>query len=221
MMMKIKNEPDPLDRLFVSGDEVNRELLARILQPYLRLDGHGGVYPPSPFSRDELTNRQQVVLLLLARKAFALKHHQEDWTPPTELSKLWSIPGGSLRPVLRLLVDERIAEEEQGRYRVNPDAMLKCADLLKQKMESAVEANEPRGQGNTYNKITMRQALEDLMRQGGLDEPKRVSEIIRLVQKRRPGTSFAPFYGVVISFVKNGLIERERKEDTWLYKRKS
>ncbi len=218
MTEKSKNLPDPLDTLFVSGDEVNRELLARILRPYLRLDEKGGVYPLNLFSANNLTNRQQIVLLLLARKAYALKTNSDEWIGPTELSKLCNIPGGSLRPTLRMLVEERIAEEEGGRYRINPFQLQKCLELFEKRKEPEAEGGRIR-EGSAYTPVSMRQAVEELMRQGGLDEPKRASEILRSIERRRPGTKLAPLYGVIIALVKKGSIARERKDDTWMYKK--
>jgi hypothetical protein len=207
---------DSFDSLFVKGGEVNRELLGKILLPYIRLDEKGNVFPLSPFFAE--SSKKQILLLLLARKAISLKTGLEDGLTPTELGKLCNIPDGTIRPTLRALVEERIVDDENSQYKVYPGALQRCAEILAQKKESPINPETKKNQP-TQSRMSMRGVIEDILRQGGLDEGKTVREILELVLRRRPGTEYNILYKVILDLVHEQKLVREMKEDTWYYKK--
>jgi hypothetical protein len=107
-----------LEDLIVDASELDRELVADVLSPYVRLDRASETTYPLP-AWDELKNDYKVVVLLVARKAMvALDWTSEEALSPVEISRRSGIPGGSVRPALQRLVGRRLVVEESGRYRV-------------------------------------------------------------------------------------------------------
>lgn len=208
---------DPLDKLFVKSDEVNRDLLGAILIKYLRIDEKGGIFPLPPFFSE--TNKNKVLLALLARKVIALKLGVEELTAPKDLSKMLDIPDGSLRPTLRELVEERIADEENSKYKIYSQALNRCAEILKEKKEEPTQVLKNKTNGQ--NKVSMRETVEELSEKGHLDESKTVSEIYALVRQKRPGTTYPALYKVILDLLNQKKLDRELRENAWKYKRPS
>jgi len=213
--MPVEKEKDPLDSLFVKGDEVNRELLKEVLTPYVRLDEKGRIFPLKPFYG--LTKKKQVVVLLLTRKVIFLKTGAEEAASPSELAKTCDMPDGTLRPMIGQLVEERIAENENSDYRIFPQALHRCAELLALK-DDGVEL--PAGgiqKTASRSKNSMSSVIDDLIRQGGLDEGKTAREIFELARQRRPGTIYNALYKVLLDMVHSKKLTRQIKDESWLY----
>lgn len=215
---------DPLDTLFVKDDEVNREILRDALIKFVRVDENGRIYPLAPFYKQ--SNRNKVILLLLARKAIALRTNIVEAVSPLELGKLSSMPDGSLRPTLRTLVNEGLIDDENSEYKVLPHAVARCADILSKPtsdpendvLEKTIIKNH---KNNTTQKISMRDCVVDLVRQGGLDSPKSVREIFEVVLRRRPNTDYNSLYKVILDLVNSQQLIRENKDGVWHYRRKN
>jgi len=120
--------PDPLTRLVVDEAVINRELLATVLQDRVRLDLSRGSFTFLPGARDRLNNRQHVVAALLARKALhLLKAEFADGLRPQELEAATGIKGGTLRPILRVLVERRLIGQSDEKAYVVPGYALEDA----------------------------------------------------------------------------------------------
>ncbi|MBS3069341.1 hypothetical protein J4441_03165, partial [Candidatus Micrarchaeota archaeon] len=195
-MIKAANK-DPLESLFVIGDEVNRELLRDILEQYVRLDERGNIYPLSSFY--EQANKNKIIIVLLARKALALRIGTSEAISPTELHRYIEIPGGSLNPTLRWLAENGIADDDGSKYRIWPQAVQRCSELLKRKEENGIAG---RNESEKNISMSIGEALKDIIRQGGLDEGKTHREIYEMIARRRPKTTINASYNVIMSFVK-------------------
>ncbi len=208
-----ESEKDPLDRLFIKSGEIDRQLLADLLVKYVRIDEKGNIFPQAGFYSE--TNKAKVMLILLAKKAISLKVGVDEAVAPKDLAKLIDMPEGSLRPTLRALVDDRIAEENESRYRVFPYAVVRCAELLKDPLrEKPIPQFENK---STSKKVGMREAIQGLMDAGLLNEPKTAREIHAIIVQRRPGTLYNPLYKVILDMVQQQKIGRELQEGTWKY----
>src|SRR3989338_2065352 len=212
-MIKAANK-DPLESLFVIGDEVNRELLRDILEQYVRLDERGNIYPLSSFY--EQANKNKIIIVLLARKALALRIGTSEEISPTELHRYIEIPGGSLNPTLRWLAENGIADDDGSKYRIWPQAVQRCSELLKEKEENGIAG---RNESEKNISMSIGEALKDIIRQGGLDEGKTHREIYEMIARRRPKTTINASYNVIMSFVKEDKLSKENRNGTWIYKR--
>ena len=109
---------DVLGSLVVSGKAIDKELVGTILKPFLRIDGETcTVIPGSKWAK--LSNEAKLLLFLLARKgmkALELPIEHED-VSPSEVEQEVGIKGGSLRPMLRKLLDQKVlAQTSDGLY---------------------------------------------------------------------------------------------------------
>src|SRR5438270_764316 len=113
---------DPLAALVVDEEQLAREELARALAPYIRFGRGGGLLPEDRF--DSLPAALRVECTLLAfRAASLLGLRNVDGATPQEVARATGIPGGTVRPALRRLLDDRVVVQQGRTYRLAPYAM--------------------------------------------------------------------------------------------------
>ncbi|MFA4946170.1 MAG: hypothetical protein WC607_01355 [Candidatus Micrarchaeia archaeon] len=212
----LTDDVDPLDSLFVKGESLNRELLRDLLFDFIRLDESGRIFPLTNFYSE--TNRNKVLLLLLASKALSLKTNIVDDVSPKELEKTSDIPAGSIRPTLRQLAEERLVEENDGRYKILSGALPRCSQILKSgnRTRRAVSFS---GISTEKTQKSMASVLKDLVSEGELDSGQAASEVFSLVNQRRPNTKYNALYKVLKDLVHDRILAREMKGDVWNYRR--
>lgn len=123
---------DPLEKLVVSGAELDRELLATTLADLAQIDkDSGGIR----FTREatRLPKKLQILTYLAARKAAkALGFISEEPISPKELTLELGMSGGSVRGQLSVLGKERLVESKVGKYWVPNYAIERVKALLEQ-----------------------------------------------------------------------------------------
>lgn len=210
-------EKDPLDVLFEKPEEVNRELLRDTLIPFVRMDEKGGIFPLREFYTQ--TNKIQLIILLLSRKALALKTGVDEAVVPSYMAKLIDMPEGSLRPTLRALADERLAEAQNGQYKISSRALSRCSDLINSRRDANLKGDLRVTDLRTNTRMSMAKLVDALLQQGQLDKGKTFREIFQMVVQQRPGTVYNSFYKVILDLVRQNTISRELQEGTWIYKK--
>ena len=123
-----------LEELLVDARQIDRELVATFLKPYLRIDRRTCVILPQP-AWGEVPNEARVLLYLVARKAMrALEMPLDDEAAtPLEIERATGIPGGSVRPALKRLLKARLVERELGRGYIVPNyATLRARGYVRQ-----------------------------------------------------------------------------------------
>lgn len=109
---------DPLDELFVSGKELDRELLGTVLKPFLRIDQDSLTIIPKE-NWHKLAAEAKIILFLTARraiKAFNLHLENED-ASPSEIEAETGLKGNTIRPILKRLLEQKIiSQPTRGRY---------------------------------------------------------------------------------------------------------
>lgn len=126
---------DPLDKLIQDGNELDRALLAEIVYPRARIYVDRGTSQIRfTVAGDSLKVKEKILIYLLARKALALKDPEGKITEsasPLEIEKATGIAGGSLRPTLRKLVDERLLiQDDKGRNYSIPNYALNAISRI-------------------------------------------------------------------------------------------
>ena len=111
---------DPLSRLVVDAAEVNRELLARLLQSKVRVDPSRGTFSFLGGLRQGVTARELVVTALLAQQAVHLLDSRHPvGLAPRDIETCTGVQGGTLRPVLKRLADHGLVRrDEAGAYSI-------------------------------------------------------------------------------------------------------
>ncbi len=130
---------NPLSRLFADDQQVDLELLAKILYPYVRL-----LKSPARVEftaeGEELSLRQKLLAYLLARKA--LKESgliETEKTSPGEIERETKWSGGSIRPTLSRLKKDRLVRSdtsEDGGYYIPNHQVPKVGEVLRVKGDS-------------------------------------------------------------------------------------
>ena len=107
-----------LETLVVRGRELNRGLVAKVLALFLKIDGDTcSIIPGERW--EKLNNESKIIMFFLARKAMKALDLaiENEGATPTEIETELGIKGGSVRPVVRKLLDQRIvARTSEGRY---------------------------------------------------------------------------------------------------------
>jgi hypothetical protein len=106
---------DPLAKLYdTSGLQDQREIIAETLFPFARIDSENFEVRFTN-EGEQLVVREKLLVFLLMRKALKLGGHiAEEAVSPSEIERATGILGGTIRPALRKLVDEKLIREEGG-----------------------------------------------------------------------------------------------------------
>lgn len=109
---------NPLERLLVDSAEVDAEMLATVLEPYVRIDAKSKEIRGTR-AWGELSTSQRILAGLLARRALAaLSMIGEDEVPlrPQALERVTGVRGPTLRKELSRLYADRLIQKDDRRY---------------------------------------------------------------------------------------------------------
>jgi len=124
---------DELESLLVSGKEMDKKLVAEILEPYLRIDKETCDIRPLS-SWNDLKAKIRILLYLIARKAMVALGLPlaEERASATEIMQKTGMRKGTVNPALRsLLEDDRLLEQsEDKKYQVPNYAMEKVKGMI-------------------------------------------------------------------------------------------
>lgn len=111
----LDEQSDPLDALFdQSSVQDQRKILAETILPYARIDSET---LEIGFTDDgeQLVAREKLLVFFLARKALFLRNMiSKEAASPSEIEKATGMAGGTIRPQLSRLVDDRLIRKEAG-----------------------------------------------------------------------------------------------------------
>lgn len=108
-------DEDPLDDVFVDGDEIERTAIRDMLEPYLMVDSESGdLYPTDEFR--DLDSKDMIVVTLAAQRAKEMRGLSESAKiGPSKISDLSGVKEGTVKPSVRDLADEgSIAHTDDG-----------------------------------------------------------------------------------------------------------
>lgn len=140
--MTDNTQTDPLDILFVDERQsVDREILATAIVPFVRIFiDQGMVYIDFTKEGNSLTNKEKLLVHLLARKAIHLKDKgllPNEAITPKEIETATGIVGNTLRPLLLQLKKDRLVQtdksSDEGGYYVPNYALDQISEMLKRK----------------------------------------------------------------------------------------
>lgn len=122
---------DPLEQLFIRTEQVEqeqREQLAKLIFPYAGINPETGDVYLKPTS-DELNAKQKIVLYLLCRLALSALPDTtfSSIVSPKEVVRGTNLPGGTVRPKLGQLVEEKTVIKTGDGYCI-PAAFLHRAE---------------------------------------------------------------------------------------------
>lgn len=128
---------DPLDQLFVKEKNLSdRKLLAEALLPYATIYvSDGGEYEVSLTTKgQDMPTWKRLLVFFLAHKAIAIKAESEsvkEAQTPKQLEEETDIAGGTLRPTLKKLSDEKFVQQDStGAYFLPNRNVRRARDVL-------------------------------------------------------------------------------------------
>lgn len=124
-----------LEDLVVSGEELDKKLVAEILAPYLRLDKDKcSIRPTEGWLR--LSEEQKIPVYLLARKAMVALNFglTAEGATASEVVQDTGVKRGTAHPALRRLLGNRsLGQSQDGRYSVPNYAIPQIKSMLSEK----------------------------------------------------------------------------------------
>lgn len=108
---------DPLSGLIADIDELDRQKLMELLTGYCVLSKDGQIRPITNFY--SLDTKSKLLVIILAQKAArALGLADTDWISPKQIEIFSGVPGGTVRPKLVSMSQERLVETNNGNYSI-------------------------------------------------------------------------------------------------------
>jgi len=105
---------DNLDNLFVSNDQLNKELLFEILESKIKITEEGEV-----MIFGEFDSFQKILLYILGRKVLLIKNKLEtEEAGPAEISKNTGISLGTVKVYVKKLEREQVLMNKNGKYKI-------------------------------------------------------------------------------------------------------
>ena len=125
-----------LEDLVISGEELDKKLVAEILAPYVKLDKDKcGIRPTEGWVT--LSEEQKILIYLLARKAMLALNFELTVKGVTagEVVQETGVKKGTAHPALRklLLADRFLEQSQDGRYSVTNYAIPQIKSMLSEK----------------------------------------------------------------------------------------
>jgi hypothetical protein len=121
---------DLLDPLFVKDEDSivdSRALLLKMISPFavIRVESGQVEYKEAA---EGLNAKHKILIYLLCRLAFALKSGSNSAEPatPKQIEADTDLPGGTVRPRLKLLLDDKIAVKSDDGYAVQTTGLKRA-----------------------------------------------------------------------------------------------
>lgn len=119
----------PLERLVQSEEEIEEDILASTLEPYVSFTQSGETLPTSNFS--SLQTKEKILAILLAFKALALLNKRnEPGAGPLEIAEVTGIAHGTVRRSVRELQAANLLRSDKGSYFVPAFSMPEVTEML-------------------------------------------------------------------------------------------
>lgn len=107
---------DPLDQIFTNEKEIDPQLLADMLKPYLKISTDNNAMIYTDLGSD-LPLSSKIILFLLVRKALKFRDKiKEEEISPAEIIDKTSLKGGSVHPTLKSLREHGLVISKSGKY---------------------------------------------------------------------------------------------------------
>jgi hypothetical protein len=133
---------DPLEQIFVKTEQVEgeqRKILASLIFPFASVNPDTGEVHFKA-TADDLNAKQKILIFLLSRLALSTRPQTafSAAASPKEIEKATGLPGGTVRPKLILLVNERIASKNGEGYLVPSANLFRAQKELASALNSEV-----------------------------------------------------------------------------------
>lgn len=122
---------DKFEGLFVSGKDIDKELIGEILSPYMKIDMETcDIRPLSAWN--DLKAYIKILSYLLARKAMVAKGLglPQESASATEIMQKTGLKKGTVNPALRRLSEDRILEQTKEKQYFIPNHAVERVKMM-------------------------------------------------------------------------------------------
>ena len=122
---------DELEKLLISGKEIDKKMVGEILEPFLRIDKDTcDIRPLSSWS--DLKANIKILLYLIARKAMVALGLplSEERASATEIMQKTGMKKGTVNPALRNLFEDRVIEQSEDRKYYVPNHAVEKVKVM-------------------------------------------------------------------------------------------
>lgn len=127
---------DPLDDIFTNEQEVDPNLLAGILKPFVKINPEKKIVIFTTKAGVALPISSKILLFLIARKALKFKGKIEnEEISPTEIIKETGLKDGSVHPTLKTLKEKGFLIAKEGKYFIPNYQLVNIKKLFSRKEE--------------------------------------------------------------------------------------
>jgi len=216
-----------LQDLVTDNKKISENLLENLLKGYVELvkDGKKVILTKKGMS---LPRKTRVLLLLAGGKAWTFLDKKEWSIAPSDMEGVLSIPGGSLRPILKIQADNFLIKRSKGKYQIRPKGLFQLEDMFQDKdKNSGKEIKQTRKigaklSGKSKGGSSKAEIISEMMLDGFFDSPKDLKEI-QIESRRRATTikmtSLPPYLLPLVR--KKKLFREYKKKDkkkVWVYR---
>lgn len=215
--------------LIITDEQISEELIEKVLKDRVNLVKAGNKVI---LTRKNINsaNRIKVLLFLAGGKAWELIEKTEFSFTPADMEKAISIPGNSLRPVLKELSDDFLLSNEKGRYQITSRGIYELETILEDLTEESSKTTKKKsGTKHSSNKSKSSNvppkadAFEGLITDGFFSLPKSNKEIIEELSCRGVTIKPTSLPVYLLPLVRKKKLSRERvvrnKGKIWVYKK--
>lgn len=123
-------DDDPLDGIFVNDDEIDRELIASILEPYVTIgEDEGRLYTTDAYQ--ELNSKEKILVTLAAQRAKVMRGVAESGEiGPSRISDLSNVSEGTVKPGVRELAEMGLIDDSKDGYSITGPLLQRVSNHL-------------------------------------------------------------------------------------------
>lgn len=147
------NSDNPLLKLVVDTNELDKKKLTELLEGYCGISKEGQIRPMPNFSR--LNTTSKILAVLLAKKASqVLNYTDTNELSPKAIESITGIPGGTVRFKLMELRQKRLIDGEKGSYSIPNHAVLKINLETEQRPAKSTKSSKARVHSTKTDQIS-------------------------------------------------------------------
>lgn len=135
---------DPLSKLKVDTEELDRKKLAELLDGYCIISKEGQIRPISNFP--QLDSRSKILAIILAQKAAkALGLTKTDQIASSLIESVSGLPGGTVRVKLMELRQQRVVDSIKGSYSIPNHSIIDISLNIGQNLKKDASPTRTKG----------------------------------------------------------------------------
>lgn len=225
-----------LKDLTISLNQVTEELIEQIVSPFIRYDLENSQIFFLPES-NILSARARILIFLTATKGWEFLDPEKNTAiAPREIENATGISGGTVRPLLGELVNDRlIVRTGTGAYEVSAVALPLILQQLRRSSKVDAPEDAPRGFGveehqdnskggqrkPTRPRSNISSSVSKLVDDGYFSKNKTIGDVLRTLHEKGITIAVTSLSGALLTLVRQERLVREKDASDGIYRYRS